>query len=176
MVEASSMQSFVALRIRQLVDEESRLESKLPRYKRFSDVAVLSGIVVPILAGSTLITAGGVLETCKGYVAIAVFAAAVLTAVHEGLNCEAYHAECRQAIHALRSIIEGLEATVALEANQLQPAISELEVRLQHYRERAFDTPSRLSTRPIAELLHSDGSLPAQPRPSARPGSPNVPD
>lgn len=150
------LQSFIALRIRQLTDEASHLERKLLRYTRFSSIAVLFGIVVPILAGSALVTEGGVLEHYKWLVAIAVFAAAVLTAVHKGLNCEAYHAECRQAIHALRSIIEGFEAAVTLQAGQLPPAIGELEARLQHYRERAFDVPPRLSARPMGELPQAD--------------------
>jgi hypothetical protein len=174
-IELGNVQSFIALRIRQLADEESRLRSKLSLYRGFSDIAVLSGIIIPILAGSTLVTDGGILKDYKWLVAILVFAAAALTAVHKGLNCETYHAECRQAIHTLRSIIEGLEGIVTLEANQFQSAIGELEVRLQHYRERAFDAPPKLSTRPIDEFLHSDGKPPPQPQPTNRPDSSNTP-
>jgi hypothetical protein len=111
------------------------------------------------------------LQNYKWLVAILVFAASALTALHKGLDCEAYHAECRHAIHNLRSIIEGLEATTTLDAKQLQSAIAELEVRLKQYRERAFDTPPKF----IGDLLPPAGKPSVHRQSIDQPATPTSP-
>ena len=145
-IELNDPRGFIALRLRQLTDEEAHLRRKLFYYKSFSQIAILLGIIAPIFAGSALVGEGGILQDWKPYIALSVFLAALLTGIHKGLDCEAYHAECRRAIHALRSLIEGFEAALASEPDHLQAMLDGLELRLQHYREQAFDVPStRLS-------------------------------
>ena len=157
MVDTNIEHGLVMSRIRDLTNEERRLELRLRTFRAFSQVAVLGGIVVPLLAGSMLVTEGGPLASYKPAIAIAVFITSALTALHKGLNCEAYHGECTRAIHELRSLVEGFEATVVLRADQVQPALDKLETRLQRYRERASDIPPRRSLRFVEQLLRLPG-------------------
>jgi hypothetical protein len=150
MAEADPLHSFAASRRDQLIQEEQRLRAKLTWYKGFSKVAVLAGIVVPVFAGSRLISDSDIFGVPKIYVAVAVLIAAALTAIHKGLDCEAYHTDCRHAIQALRRLEEGYEALITREGESLRRTFDDLEVLLRRYRERAFDLPPRPRARAAA--------------------------
>jgi hypothetical protein len=158
MVDASIVHGHIVARTRELTAEEAHLERRLRAFRGFSQIAVLGGIIVPMLAGSTLMAEGSALASYGPVIAIAVFITSALTALHKGLNCEAYHSECLRAIHELRSLVEGFQATVTLPADQVQAALNQLEARLQRYREHASDIPPRQSLRFIEQLFQLPGS------------------
>jgi hypothetical protein len=152
MVDTDIERDYVISRIEQLTAEETAIESKLWWMRKFSHVAVVFGIVVPVLAGSTLASNGGLLEDLKIWIAVAVVLGGALTALHKGLDCEAYHAACMRSIHELRSLIESFQASVTLDADKRQATFAELESRLRRYRERARDVPPKLPA-PIIDKL-----------------------
>jgi hypothetical protein len=162
MIDANILKSLVATRIDELSIEEAAIESRLRFYRGFSHFAVLCGIVVPMLAGSTLVSNGGMLSDAADYIAFAVFVTGALTALHKGLNCEAYHAECMRSIHELRSLVEGYEAIITLSPDQTPEALDKLEARLQRYRERASDIPPARSRRLVEQMLRLPGAHQAQ--------------
>jgi hypothetical protein len=127
------------LRQDELAVEQRRLTRLLSFYQGFSYVAVLLGIVVPVLAGSGLVSEGGLLATHRQLLAVAVVVTGMLTALHKGMNCEAYQAGSRRAINTLQSLIEGYGAIAV--ARDPAAAIEALEARLQQFRETAFDVP-----------------------------------
>jgi hypothetical protein len=129
----------VRLRLEELPAEQRRLSRLLVLYQSYSHVAVLLGIVVPVLAGSGLVSTGGLLADHKQLLAIAVVVTAMLTALHKGLNCEAYHAGCRRAVNTLQSLVDGYEAVGA--SPDPGAAVADLETRLRQFRESAFDIP-----------------------------------
>lgn len=144
MVDTDIGRDYVISRIEQLTAEETAIESKLWLMRKFSHIAVVFGIVVPVLAGSTLASTAGLLDDYKTWIAVAVVLSGALTALHKGLDCEAYHAWCMRSIHELRSLIEGFQASVTLDADKRQATFADLEVRLRRYRERARDVPPKL--------------------------------
>jgi len=134
------------LRQEELAAEQRRLTRLLGRYRVFSHVAVLLGIVVPVLAGSELANPTSALLNYqlaglsgRLMLAMAVLATAMLTALHKGLNCEAYHAGCLRAVNTLQSLVEGYEAVGA--SHDPAAAVAALEARLREFRETAFDVP-----------------------------------
>lgn len=134
------------LRQEELALEQRRLARLLVAYQTFSHVAVLAGIVVPVLAASELANPNSPLlnhpllgASARVWLAIAVVITAVLTALHKGLNCEAYHAGCRRALNTLQSLVEGYEAVGA--SHDPAATVAALEARLRGYRETAFDVP-----------------------------------
>lgn len=139
MSEHAEAKALARLRLEELPAEQRRLTRSLAFYRAFSHVAVLLGIVVPVLAGSGLVSDGGVLVAHRQLLAIAVVATAMLTALHKGLNCEVYHAGCRRAVNTLQSLVEGYEALGASSAPGA--ALADLEARLRQFRETAFDIP-----------------------------------
>jgi hypothetical protein len=153
MVDANTLNAHIVSRMRELTAEESALERRLRLFRGFSHVAVLGGIIVPMLAGSALVAEGGMLTSYGPVIAVAVFITSALTALHKGLDCEAYHSECMRSIHELRSLVEGFQSTVALPADKVQATLDQLEARLQRYRERALDIPPRQSIALIQQLF-----------------------
>lgn len=152
MDSASDIRAFVDHRIGQLLREERQYRIKLSIYGWLSWICVAVGIVVPLLVGSALLASPAGFGPRWGNIAGALaLLAAILTGLHKGFKCEAYHDECRRQIHTLRSIVEGLEATVVLEGQQLSAEVETLEARLRDLRAGAFGTPPRrrlVSTEP----------------------------
>lgn len=142
---ANEARMLVKKRIADLLDEERRLRSTLIVYRRLSWICIAAGIVFPILASSALlgsqeIFGGERWGIIGGFLALA---AAVLTSLHKGFECESYQADCKRALLSLRSLIEGYEATGAMTDKGLDEAIVQLEGRLGELRRTAFDIPPR---------------------------------
>jgi len=145
------MRDFVRGRIERLAREERGVRSKLIWFRAFSQVAVAAGVAFPILAGSTLLagaasalpvgSGGSLWGAVSGGLALA---AGLMTGLHKGLKCEAYQAESRRTVHALRSLIEDFEATSVLNADELGPAVMALEARRRELRLDAFEVPPAL--------------------------------
>ena len=137
-----NIRDFIELRIRQLLLEERRYRLKLWIYGWLSWICVVVGIVVPLLVGSALLASPAGFGSKWGNIAGGLtLLAAVLTGLHKGLKCEAYHDACRRQIHSLRSIVEGFEATATVSGPDLLAQVDTLETRLRELRTVTFDVP-----------------------------------
>jgi hypothetical protein len=141
MAMTTDIRTFVAHRIEQLSREETSYRRKLVILRWASAVCVIAGIAFPLLAGSALLSSPDIFDNALwarlsgGLILIA----AILTGLHKGLKCEAYQTECKRVIHALRSLIEGFEATAYLAEAEVRAAVDPLERRLQDIRKDAFE-------------------------------------
>jgi hypothetical protein len=132
----------VRLRIDQLLAEEGHYRGRLRVLRTLSWLCVAAGIVFPILAGSALLGSPEIFGPgWKLWGGILVLLAAVLTALHKGLNCEAHHAEAKKTIHGIRDLVEGYEAALFLGADEFGPQLTALEARRAGLRANAFDVP-----------------------------------
>ncbi len=133
MQRTNGWRPLVVERVEGLLADERKAQRTLYCYAAFSNIAVICGLVVPILAGSTVLASyqkdhGGNWPLLSG---ILTLAASVLVAVHRGLNCEGYHVKCRGALAELRSLAMSYERLL----NTVAPEIAEqtfetLEARL----------------------------------------------
>jgi hypothetical protein len=139
-------QALIDSRIARLACEHGDLRRRVGFYRRFSHVAVFSGIVFPVLAGSTLLG-----DAAKDWTVLGVpwpmlagglaLLATVLTAVHKGFDCEKYQANARLVLHEALSLIEGYETLRLLEGAAFGARLEILEARLEAFRKRGFDVP-----------------------------------
>lgn len=144
MADDRKLRELVEMRIKDLLREEDTIRGRLIPYHLFSQVAVVLGIVVPLLAGSALLTPlQAQSPDVKLWIGGFALLAAVLTAIHKGLNCETYQAQARVTSHRLRSLVEGFERTRALDPAALVAALEVLERRLEDLRASAFEIPPR---------------------------------
>jgi hypothetical protein len=134
--------ALIRLRIDQLLEEERHHRRRLRLLRGLSWICVLAGIAFPILAGSALLGSPDLFgPKWKLWGGILVLLAAVLTAIHKGLNCEAHHAECRRVIHQIRDLIESYEAALVLGPDDPEPQVATLEARRRELRSQAFEVP-----------------------------------
>jgi len=139
-------------RAEDLISDEKDLQRTLRRYQAFSNVAVVCGIVVPILAGSTVLTS---IRGIVGWWPIAsgafMLVASVLIAVHKGLNCDAFHAKCRAALAQLRVLAMDYERVLNGPTHDGSAAVFDaLELRLAAFYKDFMDVLPMRPTRLIA--------------------------
>ncbi len=74
-------------------------DSRLRFFSKTNWITVLVPSLLGVIAGSALFT-----ESSSIWIGIGALAAALLTAVHKGLNCDAHQAECRRLVQAYRGL------------------------------------------------------------------------
>jgi hypothetical protein len=128
--------------------EQRAYEIKLGVLEPFGAICIGSGIVLPLLAGFTLLGKpaffGNSWELISGSLSLL---AAILTGIHAGFNCDKHHGECRRLIKALQSLIEGYQAAKTLNESQLETRFNELETRLKDLRDGSEVRTDRWCTR-----------------------------
>jgi hypothetical protein len=130
-MDTDSLKDLSAQRLSTLRQEETSLRGKYRLYWGFSGFAVGLGIVAPILAGSALLkTLPGASPWWPTAAGLLALAASIFTALHKGLNCEAYQALARKTLMTLRGLILGYEGLAPLPTDDLPPAFTALETRL----------------------------------------------
>jgi hypothetical protein len=116
--------------------EQRAYELHLGVLEPFGAICIGGGIVLPLIAGFTLlgkpVFLGGSWELISGSLSLV---AAILTGIHAGFNCDRYQGECRRLIKALQSLIEGYQAAMILNEHQLEARFNELETRLKDLRD-----------------------------------------
>jgi len=123
--------------------DEKALQEKYNFYWWFSAIAVCLGIVVPILAGSTLLQVPPFKSAWWTPTAgVLVLLASVMTALHRGLNCEAYHATCRKVLMSMHGLILAYGDLANDPPKDPGPAFAELEARLAELYDGAADVIS----------------------------------
>jgi hypothetical protein len=132
-----------------LLADEIKIQSRLRIYGFFSWVALVLGIIVPILAGSTVLAA---LNPASGWPLVSgilTLIASAGVALHKGLGCEAYHAKGHQALAELRSLVTAYGRLLAgAPINDNVDSFPVLEARLdkfyRDYEELLPRRPTRL--------------------------------
>jgi hypothetical protein len=143
--------AFVGLRIAQLTDEEASLRRKLNSYRTLSLVCIVSGVIFPLLAGSTLLGSSDFFGPNWARVGgLLALLAAALTGLQRGLNCDAVQNEYKKGICAIRGLIEDLEATSLLDVDQARAALDSIDKRLGTMRSRMDVPPPKRRKRKAA--------------------------
>ena len=146
-------------RIRQILDlfnqREHELEAEYRAYEiglgllePISSVCVGGGIVLPLIAGFTLLGQSELFgrnwELFSGGLSLL---AAILTGIHTGFKCEQHQAECRRLIKELKSLAEDYEAAKVIPENELEAKLNELETRRRELRKSITVRPANWCTR-----------------------------
>jgi hypothetical protein len=135
-----------------LLADERKLQWTLRLYTAFSQIAVVLGIVVPILAGSTVLAS---IQNVAGWPIITgllTLVASVLVAIHKGLNCDAFHGRCREALAELRSIAMSYERLLSRPpAEDHHKALGPVEARLDRFYQSFCDVLPIRATRLLAD-------------------------
>jgi hypothetical protein len=120
-----------------LLAEKEAKDKKLGLYKGLSTVATTTGIIVPLVLGSALFTAGA----ASAGVAVQSDPDNLLKlgggvlGLHKGLGCESYHAKWGHWLNRLHSIIEGYRATARMSGDELLKTIEAQDKKLEELRE-----------------------------------------
>ena len=146
-----------------LLADEQKVQRRLRLYGLLSSVAVILGIVAPILAGSTLLASSSHLAGWPTIGGILTLLASGGVALHKGLDCDRYHGKCRQALAELRSLATAYDRLFAgVRADDDLEVFTALETRLDTFYRTSADVLPLRPTRLTA--LPTDGSSVARGR------------
>lgn len=142
----------------ELTVEQRAFEIWLGLLEPFGAFSKGCGIVLPLLAGFTLLSQPEFLgenwEPISGCLSLL---AAMLTGIHTGLECDDHQAECRRLIKMLRSLVEGYQAAKATDKDELQARFDCLEIRLKGFRESSDIRPARWCIQQAKKNLKTAG-------------------
>jgi hypothetical protein len=85
-----------------LLADEQKIQARIRIYELLSSFAIVLGIIVPILAGSTVLASVNNISCWPVVSGTLTLIASVGVALHKGLGCDRYHARCHQALAELR--------------------------------------------------------------------------
>ena len=98
-------------------------------------------VIVPSLLG---VIAGSALFSSSNniWLGVGVFIAAILTAIHKGLDCDAHQEECRRLVQAYRGLETRYRTISEIEIEDSQATLVELEESLASLKESQLATTS----------------------------------
>lgn len=103
------------------------LEKRIGLLSSLNWLTVLVPSLLALVAGSALFAG----EDWSPFVAGAALFAAILSAIHKGLNCDTYQADCRRLLKAYRAHSVGYRTLNELEPNDREIRLLELEAKLE---------------------------------------------
>jgi hypothetical protein len=136
-----------------LLNDETKVQGRLKLYAFLSRVAVILGIVAPILAGSTVLASYSKVDHWPVVGGVLTLLASAGVALHKGLDCERYHGKCHDALAELRSLATAYDCLLSdAQANDDKGGFAALEVRLDKFYKNYADVlplrPTHLSQAP----------------------------
>lgn len=154
-----------AERLHDILRDERATQRTLRWYERFSRVAVFLGIVVPILASSTVVSSLSEKHSdWPFWTGLLTVVAAVLLALHKGLNCDSFHAKARATLTQMRGLAMAYERLLSnpdVEAAAMPAPFELLEDRLVQLYDKFADVLPMRPTKvvwPAADTLSEPAS------------------
>ncbi|MDX8399094.1 MAG: hypothetical protein R8K20_02455, partial [Gallionellaceae bacterium] len=103
------------------------LERRIGQLSGLNWLTVLVPSLLAVAAGSALFAG----DKWGPFVAGAALFAAILSAIHKGLNCDTYQADCRRLLKAYRALSVSYRTLSELEPNDRESRLLELEAQLE---------------------------------------------
>ena len=120
----------------------SYFDSRLRFFSKTNWITIIVPSLLGVVAGSALFT-----ESKSIWLGIGTLAAAILTAIHKGLDCDAHQEECRRLVQAYRGLETRYRTISETHLNGAVDKFTELEEKLAELKEsqRATASPQWVS-------------------------------
>lgn len=115
----------------------SYFESRLRFFGTTNKITVIVPSLLGVIAGSALFSSSNNI-----WLGVGVFIAAILTAIHKGLDCDAHQEECRRLVQAYRGLETRYRTISEIEIEDSQATLVELEESLASLKESQLATTS----------------------------------
>ena len=130
-----SIEEIAANRQAECSRRASYFESRLRFFAKTNWITVIVPSLLGVIAGSALFTSVNSL-----WLGIGTLVAALLTAIHKGLDCDAPQAECRRLVQAYRGLETRYRTVAETSLDNASARLSELEEILAELKEGQLAT------------------------------------
>jgi hypothetical protein len=128
-------QELAAERTMECGERASYFVKRLRFFSKTNWITVLVPSLLGVVAGSALFA-----ETDSMWIGIGALAAALLTAIHKGLDCDAHQAECRRLIQAYHGLETRYRTLAQIEKPTIVDELLELDSELAELRQNQTAT------------------------------------
>jgi hypothetical protein len=132
-----STKNIAAARKSECSKRASYFESRLRFFGKTNWITVIVPSLLGVIAGSALFSPSNTI-----WLGVGALIAALLTAIHKGLDCEAHQEECRRLVQAYRGLEMRYRTISEIEVEDSQATLVELEDSLALLKESQLATTS----------------------------------
>jgi hypothetical protein len=123
-------QELAAERATECGERAAYFDKRLRFFSKTNWITVLVPSLLGVVAGSALFA-----DVDSLWLGIGVLSAALLTAVHKGLDCDAHQAECRRLVQAYRGLGTRYRTLAQIEKSTIVEELLELDAELAELRQ-----------------------------------------
>ncbi|WP_339901319.1 hypothetical protein [Paraglaciecola polaris] len=141
----NNYQDIAAQRQVECDERATYFDSQLRIFSKTNWITVLVPSLLGVLAGSGLFVDSSVYLlglSASSWIAIGTLLAAILSAIHKGLNCDAHQAECRRLVQLYRALEIRYRTLAQIEMQNIVDQILALDAKLAALRQSQTATVS----------------------------------
>jgi len=127
---AENYQNLAAERTAECAERAAYFDKRLRFFSKTNWITVMVPSLLGVLAGSALYA-----DSNLKWIAIGTLFAALLTAVHKGLDCDAHQFECRRLVQAYRGLEVRYRTLAQIETSTIIDDLLALDVELAELRQ-----------------------------------------